>query len=356
MRLHWGLIALFVSHVALADFKSEYDAGLRAAKRKDWQGVETSMRAALAQEPKSQARVRIYGMRFEPYLPHHYLALAASARGECAQVLASLNEPSHIAALAQSSGGASLAAAEAGLRARCDGAQVAATPKQPEPPPVQSAPVSIPSAPTTTPVNVPEAAVKRLSSAEISSVRSSVQNFRRDLSALRAELNRPELADFARDKQSELQRLTRSLETLSADSERAISTQDSRLLTQSSTAARAGSTSVSSLRQALKTALAAAAPAVRPTPPEPLRQLAQLYFSGEFAKAAQANVDALQGKALAHALLLRAAARFSLYVAQGEARAEQLQPVKEDLARAKRTDPTVRPNAKYFSPRLIQLF
>ena len=117
-----------------------------------------------------------------------------------------------------------------------------------------------------------------------------------------------------------------------------------------------GAGAIGGLRQLAKNALAAAAPAVRPTPPVALQQLAQLYFSGEFAKAAQSNVDTLQGKALAHALLLRAASRFSLFVAQGESRAEQLQAVKDDLARAKRSDASVRPSIKYFSPRLIELY
>ena len=126
--------ALLIGNSAWADFKSDYKEGLRAAEKKNWQEVETSMREALRQEPNSQARVRIYGMRFEPYLPHHYLALAASARNDCGKVMASLNNASHVAALAQSNGGNALAAAERGLRARCEGAQLANTQtKPPEP-------------------------------------------------------------------------------------------------------------------------------------------------------------------------------------------------------------------------------
>lgn len=349
--------------LAFADFKSSYTAGLRAAERKNWTEVETSMREALGQEPKSQARVRLYGMRFEPYLPHHYLALAASARNECGKVLASLNDPTHIAALADSNGAAALTAAERGMRARCESAQVASTPAKTEPstPANPTTGSQSTSAATNTPiatpiVKSPEPPVKTLSSAEITAARTNVQNFKRELSALRTELNRPELAEFTRIKQNDVVNLTRALDSASVDSERAISAADSQLLVRAVDVAKKGIISVNGLRQQAKNALAAATPAVRPTPPAALKQLAQLYFSGEFAKAAQANVDSLQGKALAHALILRAASRFSLYVAQGEARAEQLQAVKDDLARAKRSDASVRPNIKYFSPRLIQLY
>lgn len=361
-------IAMLLCAPALADFKSHYKDGLRAAEKKNWADVERSMREALSQEPNSQARVRIYGMRFEPYLPHHYLALAASARNDCANVLSSLNNASHIAALAESNGGSALSTAERGMRSRCESAQVAAQPQNkpeqapvttPAPPSTSSPAVSNPVAsnPRATPaVTVPEVPAKSLASTEIATARASVQSFRRDLSALRAELNRPELAEFSRTKQSELLSLTRALESSGADSERAISTQDSQLLARAAASARSGASSVNALRVLAKNALAAAAPAVRPTPPAALKQLAQLYFSGEFAKAAVMNVESLQGKALAHALLLRAASRFSLFVAQGETRPEQLQAVKDDLARAKRSDASVRPNAKYFSPRLIQLY
>jgi hypothetical protein len=43
------------------------------------------MREAIAAEPNPQARVRIYGMRFEPYVPQYFLGLAAYRQGNCAE-------------------------------------------------------------------------------------------------------------------------------------------------------------------------------------------------------------------------------------------------------------------------------
>ena len=143
---------------------------------------------------------------------------------------------------------------------------------------------------------------------------------------------------------------------LSQDLDRAIANVDAALLGRTGSAAGAASTRATTLKLAANAALAAAAPLARQAAPPALAQLAKSFFGGDFKAAAQADVESLQGKALAHALLLRAAARYSMYVAQGESKADQLNAVKADLTRAKSVDATVRPSAKYFSPRLIPLY
>ncbi|MFN7551113.1 MAG: hypothetical protein ACK59M_14425 [Pseudomonadota bacterium] len=70
---------------AQANFREAYARGKEAAANSRWSEVEARMREAIAAEPTPQARVRIYGMRFEPYVPQYFLGLAAYRQGNCAE-------------------------------------------------------------------------------------------------------------------------------------------------------------------------------------------------------------------------------------------------------------------------------
>lgn len=70
---------------AQANFRESYARGKEAAANSRWPEVEARMREAIAAEPTPQARVRIYGMRFEPYVPQYFLGLAAYQQGNCAE-------------------------------------------------------------------------------------------------------------------------------------------------------------------------------------------------------------------------------------------------------------------------------
>ncbi len=70
---------------AQGNFRESYARGKEAAANSRWTEVEARMREAIAAEPTPQARVRIYGMRFEPYVPQYFLGLAAYRQGDCAE-------------------------------------------------------------------------------------------------------------------------------------------------------------------------------------------------------------------------------------------------------------------------------
>lgn len=70
---------------AQGNFREAYARGKEAAANSRWSEVEARMREAIAAEPTPQARVRIYGMRFEPYVPQYFLGLAAYRQGNCAE-------------------------------------------------------------------------------------------------------------------------------------------------------------------------------------------------------------------------------------------------------------------------------
>lgn len=94
-----GVIGLLLPALAWADFKVAYRDGVAAAERKDWARVEQLMRQALAEEPTPNPRVRLYGMRFEAYIPHFYLGLAAFERSDCRAALEHWQNAGHQAAV-----------------------------------------------------------------------------------------------------------------------------------------------------------------------------------------------------------------------------------------------------------------
>lgn len=81
------VVALVGAGVARADWKDDYGRGVRAASGGDWAQVEARMRAAMAEEPGPIARARLYGQRFDPYIPRYYLGLAAYRQGRCADAV-----------------------------------------------------------------------------------------------------------------------------------------------------------------------------------------------------------------------------------------------------------------------------
>lgn len=86
LRLLLALLALLATP-ALADWKQDYARGLEAAKDGRWADVDRHMQAALADNPKPAERVRLYGQRYEPYVPQHYAGLAALRLGDCNKAL-----------------------------------------------------------------------------------------------------------------------------------------------------------------------------------------------------------------------------------------------------------------------------
>lgn len=153
------VLALACVGPAFADWKDDYARGVRAASDGNWAEVESRMRAALAGEATPAARARLYGQRFDAYVPRYYLGLAAYRQGRCADAV---REWGDAATRAIWSGNAELArVANAGL-AECQTrlAQSAPTPTPaPSPavaqvtPPPAARPVPAPSpSPARTPV------------------------------------------------------------------------------------------------------------------------------------------------------------------------------------------------------------
>lgn len=82
-RLAPALLLLLLATSAHADFKDTYRKGFEAVERKRWADVVTLMRQAIAENPTEGAAVKLYGMRFETYLPHFHLGVALVQLGDC---------------------------------------------------------------------------------------------------------------------------------------------------------------------------------------------------------------------------------------------------------------------------------
>jgi hypothetical protein len=84
---------------ALADYKDSYSRGLEAVKDGDWAEVRRRMQEAIADRADAAPRVRLYGQRWEPYVPQYYLGLAAFRQGDCATALQQWKSPANQAVI-----------------------------------------------------------------------------------------------------------------------------------------------------------------------------------------------------------------------------------------------------------------
>jgi len=125
------LLVLGLPALVLADYKESYRKGIEAVDRKLWAEVAKRMREALEENPKEGEKVKLYGLRFEPYLPHFYLGLALANTGDCGGALKAFAVSEEQAAIDATPRHAELVEA----RKACD-AKIAraATPAPPTPP------------------------------------------------------------------------------------------------------------------------------------------------------------------------------------------------------------------------------
>lgn len=84
-RVRRGLVlaALLVCAPAWADFESDYVAGLAALDHGDYAGAQSYLKKAIEAQPNPVRSVEVNGVK-QPYLPHHFLGMAALRSGDCA--------------------------------------------------------------------------------------------------------------------------------------------------------------------------------------------------------------------------------------------------------------------------------
>lgn len=168
-RLALATLALCAAGAAQADWKKDYDRGVKAAESGNWAEAGSAMRAALAEDAEPNARKRFQGVVYKVYVPHHYAGLAAYKQGDCRAAMqfwnnaANASVVSGIAAL-NSVQGAGIRDCNAKLASNtAPGTPVATTTPPPVTTPPTKPPVTTPVATTTkppvaTPTKPPETA------------------------------------------------------------------------------------------------------------------------------------------------------------------------------------------------------
>ena len=85
---HALLVALLLaSGSAAADWKREYDRGLKAIDDGNWSEAEARFAQALREDGTPAERKRFEGVRFNHYVPHYFAGLAAFRAGDCAKAV-----------------------------------------------------------------------------------------------------------------------------------------------------------------------------------------------------------------------------------------------------------------------------
>ena len=383
MRRWLLALMLLVPFAALADYKSDYREGIAAAERQEWAKADALMRKALAQEPNPQPRIRLYGQVFVPYVPQFYLGLSAWARKDCKSAIALLEDVGSVSAVrgqrleerqqmmlrscrAQLANAASTPTTAPAAPATVPAAQVAQTPA---PPPrtatPQPAPAASPPAPKPTPVSPPKtttATAPPASTVAFDSARAQAAAARLDridaaLAAAARTLADPALAAVRGEWQRQMDTLTAQTGRVRASLNAASAARNSAALVAIDGQLASLQPAADKLVQGLDAAQARSVLAAQVR--GRLQPLAAAYLGGDFARAAQwSDEQALQAVPQAHAqaLLLRAAARFELYVLGGERDLAEFDRIGADIRAARQLDAAVSPSERAFSPRFRTLF
>ena len=80
--------------VALGSWYDDYEAGITAVKKGQWQTVVQKMTAAIGAKPKENDKERAYGTLFENYHPYYYRGVAYLNLGQYEKAIADLEQTS----------------------------------------------------------------------------------------------------------------------------------------------------------------------------------------------------------------------------------------------------------------------
>lgn len=141
LRACLAVAALAVASLAHADYKDNYALGLKAYNDGDYPKARELMQQALAEHPEPAARIRLYGQRWEAYLPQYYLGMVAFKQGDCASALAQWNAPPSKQVVAQLP---EINSAQQRDAATCEQKVVAKVEEKPKPPALPEAPAAKP--------------------------------------------------------------------------------------------------------------------------------------------------------------------------------------------------------------------
>jgi hypothetical protein len=290
-----AVAALCAATHAHADYKDNYALGLKAYNDGDYAKTRELMQEAFAEHPEPAARIRLYGQRWEAYLPQYYLGMVAFKQGDCSTALAQWNAPANRKVVAQV---AEINSAQQRDAATCEQKAVAK---------VEDKPKSQPA--------VPQAPPARTTVAENPPAKAGP--------------NQPVPAQPAAPKPAD------------------------------TTPEPAAPTKRVDVAVAKPAPPVVTPPAMKPppgnAPPAPLEEAFDNYLAGRYAKVVRLDPESLTDtRARFHAYLVRAAARFTL--AQISNDSGELDGARADARAARALDGRATPDAALFSPRFRTFF
>lgn len=151
--LTFGLVLALASGTAMASWYDDYDAGLAAARKGQWQTVVQKMTAAINGNGKEDNKAREYGTIFINYHPYYYRGVAYLNTGKFEQAIADFEKT-------QGAGDTDLGSLDTLMQRAKTKLEAASAPPEPAPaPPPQPAvaqrpapqPVPVPAAPSIDP-------------------------------------------------------------------------------------------------------------------------------------------------------------------------------------------------------------
>jgi len=358
MRSGWVVLFVLLAIEARADYRDSYRKAMEAMDRKQWDDVARHLRAAIADNPREGERVKLYGLRFEIYLPHFNLGAAYLNLGDCAQATKAFET----------------SRSQGVIRNRPEYAQLLDGMKSCE---GQVQKATAPSAPPPTPAKPsgPDAAAVAQAVEGANGALARADDAARALEPLAGDpLLGPGWTREAGPGPAEAA-ARESIAAARAKVEAGRRSSDVGLLSEARDQASHARERLEAVRQAaerrrdaLRREQAAAAPTKPSTAPVPaaasaaptaaLLAGAQAFFDGRYEDSARllADLGGLRGRAAAQASLLQAAAQFALFRQSGEKDATLRRRATDAVAACRRTDPSLFPDAAAFSPQFAEFF
>lgn len=358
-RPGWVLVFfVLLATQARADFRDSYRKAMEAMDRKQWSEVVRHLREAIADNPREGERVKLYGLRFETYLPYFNLGAAYLNLGDCAQATNAFETSRSQGIIRNRPEYAQLLD---GLKS-CEGqGQKATTPAAP--PPTPAKPSGPDAAAVAQAVEGANGALARADEAARALEPLAGDPLLAPVWTREAGLGPAEAA--ARE----------SLAAARAKVDAGRRSSDVGLLSEARDQATRAREKLDGVRQAaerrrdtLRREQAATAPTRPSTAPVPaaaggapstaLLAGAQAFFDGRYEDSARllADLGELKGRAAAQASLLQAAAQFALFRQSGEKDATMRRRATEAVAACRRADPSLLPDAAAFSPQFAEFF
>lgn len=345
-----GSLLVALGAAAYADYKDTYKKGLESVQRGNWAEAARQMRAAAAEQPKEGEQVKLYGMRFEAYLPHYHLGLALFNAGDCEGALEAWQTSETQGAVRKASQYKDLVKNKGTCQTRLAAAR-AAKPSGPDPAAVAQA---------------RQAAESEIARAQQAAERVGALARDPDLApdwpgdaALGGAQQRA--ADLVASARGKLDTGTRKPDLQLLAEARDLAAQAQRQF--DSLAQEAGTRRQARARERERP-LATPAAAAQPKPPRAqgppveLVRAAQAYFAGDYPRAVSLLVvlDDSKGRSAVQVRLLRAAARHALFLIGGGTDESLRRNALADVRACRSLEPSFVPDARAFSPRFRRFY